>query len=78
MSRSFAGWLLGTPGADPGCEETFRVLDAYVEALLRGEDLEARYPAVVTHLRNCTDCREDADGLLATIRAITPPPQDHA
>jgi len=46
----------------------FEVLDQYVDALLRGEDVESQFPEVMMHLRQCDACREDTDGLLAALR----------
>jgi hypothetical protein len=60
--------LLGTDARDPGCDACFEVLDQYADALLRGEDADARFPDVATHLRQCEACREDTDGLLAALR----------
>lgn len=68
--RSLLERLLGAHGIDPGCEATFRVLDAYVEAVLRGEEVTARYAAVVRHLRSCAACGEDTEGLLTAIRDL--------
>jgi hypothetical protein len=64
--------LLGSGDRDPGCERAFEVLDQYCEALHRGEDAAARFPGLVTHLRNCVACREDTEGLLAALRAQSP------
>lgn len=59
--------LLGTGGDDPGCEAAFEVLDQYVEAVLRGEDVSHRFAQLITHARNCVACREDTEGLLAAL-----------
>jgi hypothetical protein len=66
--------LLGTADSDPGCDATLTVVDQYVDAVLRGDDVAGKYAAVLAHLRNCPACREDTDGLLAAIREIGPPP----
>jgi hypothetical protein len=60
--------FLGTESADAGCSVTMELLDAYVEAVVRGEDPETSMPGVAAHLRTCTPCIEDFDGLLATVR----------
>jgi hypothetical protein len=67
--------LLGVGVEDPGCEATFEVLDRYVEAVLRGEDVKERFAGVIAHLRNCDACREDAEGLLAALREIESLPE---
>ena len=66
--------LLGTTGRDPGCDGAFDVLDQYVEAVRRGVDVHVRYAEFVTHIRNCTACREDTDGMLAALEDLGEPP----
>ena len=44
-----------------------------VDAVIRGEDVVLRYPEVLAHLRNCSACREDTEGLLAAAREVEPP-----
>ena len=56
--------LLGRPGPGPGCDACVGVMDEVAEAQASGDDQWARrFPEVPTHLRNCTACREDVDGL---------------
>jgi hypothetical protein len=61
--------LLGTPGADAGCEGGMALLAEYVEGELGGRDVRALFPALAEHLRNCDACAEDHEGLLALVRA---------
>lgn len=68
MSDRLAERLLGHAAADAGCERCAELLDQYAEAALRGEDPARQFPEVATHLRNCADCREDSEGLLAYLR----------
>ena len=66
--------LLGAP-RDPGCEAGFEVVDQYIEALLRGEDVAQLYPQVVAHMAGCVACREDVEGMIAAARLeILPDP----
>jgi hypothetical protein len=67
MSEARLRELLGTPRRDPGCKAAFEVMDRYVEAILRGENVEQVFPEVVAHVGNCTACREDIEGLLAAL-----------
>ena len=69
MSDSLVNRLLGGGERDPGCDACFEVFDAYVEAVLRGADLDRLFPEVVAHLTGCAACREDAEGLLAVLRS---------
>ena len=65
--------LLGGTARDPGCEACFELLDAYAEAVLRGDDTSRLFPEVVAHLAGCLACREDTEGLLAALRLEAPP-----
>lgn len=69
MTR-FMQRLLGTNARDPGCEACFEVLDQYVDAVLRGEDAATLFPEVTAHLQNCDACREDTEGLIASLRDL--------
>lgn len=73
MSHSLVNRLLGGGERDPGCEACFEVLDAYAEAVQRGADADRLFPEVVAHLAGCAACREDAEGLLAALRADRSP-----
>lgn len=69
MNRSELIRLLHTSTSeDAGCEETFALLDQYVEAELAGRDAETLWPAVAEHLRHCGPCSEEHAALLALIR----------
>jgi hypothetical protein len=59
--------LLGSNDPDPGCEGSGELMDAYCELVSRGEPLSADFAGFLTHLANCTACREDTEGLLAIL-----------
>ena len=61
--------LLGNADRDPGCDGAFEQFDEYCDALMRGEPVVERFADFLTHLTNCTTCREDADSLIAALRA---------
>ena len=61
--RDLVTRLLGSSGADAGCEGTLALLAEYVEGELVGIDVDGLLPAVARHLRNCPDCVEDYQGL---------------
>lgn len=65
--------LLGSGFRDCGCEAGFELLDQFVEAVMRGEDVARRFPEVVAHLAGCPACREDTEGLIAALRLDAPP-----
>jgi hypothetical protein len=60
--------FLGSSNADPGCEEAGELMDAYCELVSRGEPVTEHYAEFLTHMKNCTACREDMEGLLAWVR----------
>jgi len=60
--------LLGSSAPDPGCDESGELMDEYCELVLRGEAVSDRYTAFLTHMFNCTACREDMETLLAVLR----------
>jgi hypothetical protein len=62
--------LLGHSDRDPGCDAGLDVIDAYCEAVDRGEPLDPRFDDFVSHLANCDACREDTEALLAAIRDL--------
>ncbi len=46
------------------CEETFALLDEYVELIVTDEEAAALMPLVKNHLDMCPDCRERYEILL--------------
>jgi hypothetical protein len=44
------------------------LLDAHVDAII--EDPDATMPGVVAHLRSCSPCVEDFEGLLAAVGGV--------
>jgi hypothetical protein len=65
--------LLGTHDRDPGCDAAFDVLDQYVEAVRRGEDVSVRFAGLIAHLKLCVACREDTASLMAALDDIEGP-----
>lgn len=59
--------FLTTDPRDAGCDETMRLLAAYVEEIMAGNDPERRYPGIAAHLRACSPCDDDMRGLLAAL-----------
>jgi predicted anti-sigma-YlaC factor YlaD len=67
--------LLRAMDGDAGCAASTRILHAYVELELAGEDPARVYPGTAVHLQSCPGCRDDHDGLLGAARRfgdITP------
>ena len=67
--RILAELLLGPAGPELTCEECFDAVDSYVELELAGVDAGAAAPRMRAHLRGCSACRSDHDGLFALVRS---------
>lgn len=61
--------MLQTDPRDAGCGETFELIHAFAEMLVRGGDPESEMPGIAAHLATCGPCAEDYLGLLAAIRS---------
>lgn len=72
MNDDLKNRLLGRP-LDQGCEAGMAVVDLFVEAVLRGDDVERMFPEMVAHMAGCAACREDIEGLIEALRSVTPP-----
>ena len=68
MKNIDLGRLLGSAHVDAGCDEAGELMDAYCELVSRGEAPTAGYDEFLTHMSNCTACREDMEGLLAALQ----------
>lgn len=53
---------------DAGCAAGVRILGAYGELELAGEDPARVYRGTAVHLQSCAACRADHDGLLEAAR----------
>ena len=58
-----------TDEVEVGCDEAFDLLDEYVEAEARGDDVARLLPLVKRHLDKCRDCHEEYEVLLRIIKA---------
>jgi hypothetical protein len=67
MSNDVDPRLLGEDGDDPGCETCLARLHVWAEAVRGGVPPDIAEPQVAIHLRNCPDCAEDAEGVLALL-----------
>ena len=69
MIDSYLQKLLGRGDHDPGCEGAGELMESFCELVARGETVSDGYAEFLTHMGNCTACREDMEGLLAALRA---------
>jgi hypothetical protein len=59
-------WITTDPGPWLSCDDCFRLVDRYVDALLSaaGEPLHAEVAGMPAHLSGCSACSEEATTLL--------------
>jgi len=50
------------------CDDVFALLDEFVEAVKRGENVLLLMPLVRQHLDMCPDCREEYEALLRMVQ----------
>ncbi len=50
------------------CDQVYAVLDQFVEAVNRGENVLTFMPLVRQHLEMCPDCREEYETLLKMLQ----------
>jgi len=61
-----------TEAHEISCDDVFAVLDEFVEAVRRGENVLLLMPLVRQHLDMCPDCREEYETLLRMFQPATP------
>lgn len=74
LMRSMAGLLdmLGkTQDDEYSCDDAFELLDAFVDAMQKGEDAAKLMPLVQLHLELCDNCHEEFESLLAALSEPT-------
>jgi hypothetical protein len=70
--------LLRAQAGDAGCSAGEPIMDQFVEIELSGGDPSERFPGTAIHLRVCSGCRADHDGVLEAVRRfgdIDPEPE---
>ncbi|MGH2619266.1 MAG: hypothetical protein ACRDHG_01675 [Anaerolineales bacterium] len=50
------------------CEQVYRLLDQFAEAVSRGEDSNSWMPLIRAHLDKCSDCRQEYEALLRALQ----------
>jgi hypothetical protein len=51
------------------CDDAYRLLDEFTEAVVQGKNVARLMPLVQQHLDLCPDCREEFEALLRVVRA---------
>ena len=54
---------------DVGCDESFELIDRFVDLLVAGGDPSTEFAGIAVHLAGCGPCAQDFEGLLAAVRA---------
>lgn len=72
--RRLADMVARTEDNEYDCDQTLRLLDAYAECVMRGEDASAMLPQVHQHLAMCADCMAEFEALMRILRASAAPP----
>lgn len=60
--------IAGTGENEIACDQVYAVLDQFVEAAQRGENVLTFMPLVRQHLEMCPDCREEYETLLRMLQ----------
>lgn len=58
-----------TQAIEYSCDDTYRLLDEFTEAVAQGKDAAKWIPLVQQHLEMCPDCREEFEALLRIVQA---------
>lgn len=61
---ALASQIASTQQVEFDCEDTYRLLDQFAEAVWRGEQTEPWIPLIRAHLERCQDCRAEFEALL--------------
>ncbi len=62
-----------TQETEYSCDDVYRLLDEFTEAVTQGKDVTKLMPLVRQHLEMCPDCREEFEALLRVVRATRSP-----
>ncbi len=68
MLRRLFEMLATTYPEEITCDECFREVAGYADRLTSRAGAVDLYQEVETHLRHCTDCREELEALLSVLR----------
>jgi len=68
MTKKMLQSLAMTEEHEISCDDVFAVLDEFVEAVKRGENVLLLMPLVKKHLDMCPDCREEYETLLKMVQ----------
>lgn len=58
-----------TQDVECSCDDVYRLMDEYAEAVRSGRDVRYLLPLVHHHLQMCSDCRQELEALLRALEA---------
>lgn len=67
--RRLALMVAQTDEDECSCDDAYRLLDEFTEAVAAGQDVARLMPLVQRHLEKCPDCREELEALLRIMQA---------
>lgn len=65
---ALASQIAATQQVEFDCEDTYRLLDQFAEAVHRGEETEPWIPMIRAHLARCQDCQAEFGALLEILQ----------
>jgi hypothetical protein len=60
--------ISSTQEAEYDCNDVYRLLDQFAEAVQRGDDTAPWMPLIRAHLERCPDCRAEFEALMQALR----------
>ena len=60
--------IASTQDVEYDCNDVYRLLDQFAEAVQRGEDEAPWMPLIRMHLERCPDCRAEFEALMRALR----------
>ncbi|HKZ55865.1 MAG TPA: hypothetical protein VJ123_10320 [Anaerolineales bacterium] len=58
-----------TQEVEYACDDVYRLLDQFAEAVLRGDNTAPWMPLIRAHLDRCPDCRAEFEALMQALRS---------
>lgn len=62
--------IVTTQEVEYACDDVYRLLDQFAEAVSRGDDAASWMPMINAHLERCPDCRAEFEALLSALQTI--------
>lgn len=66
--KSLLEQISKTKDVELPCDDVFKLMDEFADAVARGEDTTELMPLVQQHLEICQDCQEECEALLKILQ----------